>query len=64
MLSELYPRVDVCGGWEPPATPDFWHGKCTRAIRELGLKTRPVFNTLQSTGDSLIEFGVVEPARK
>ena len=63
-LSELFPRVDVCGGWEPTATPDFWHTKCTRAIRELGLKTHPVLDTLQSTGDSLIEFGVVEPARK
>jgi dihydroflavonol-4-reductase len=56
-LRALYPGVDVCGDWEPPATPDFWHGKCTKAIRELGLKTHPVLKTLKDTGDSLIEFG-------
>ena len=63
-LGELYPEVAVCGDWEPPATPDFWHSKCTKAIRELGLKTHPVLDTLRATGDSLIEFGVVELAKR
>ena len=63
-LSELYPEIDVCGDWQPPATPDFWHATCAKAIRELGLKTHPVLDTLRATGDSLIEFGAIEPARK
>ena len=63
-LSELYPDIAVCGDWQPPATPDFWRSKCTKAIRELGLKTHPALDTLQATGDSLIEFGAIEPARK
>ena len=63
-LRELYPGVDVCGDWEPPATPDFWHGKCSKAIRELGLKTYPALQTLKDTGDSLVEFGVIELAKK
>ena len=63
-LRELYPGVDVGGDWEPPATPDFWHTKCSKAIRELGLKTHPALQTLKDTGDSLIEFGVIELAKK
>ena len=61
-LRELYPGVDVGGDWEPAATPDFWHGKCSKAIRELGLKTYPALQTLKDTGDSLIEFGAIELA--
>ena len=63
-LRELYPGVDVAGDYEPPATPDFHHGKCTKAIRELGLKTHPVLKTLKDTGDSLIEFGAIGLAKK
>ena len=63
-LSELYPNVAVCGDWQTPDTPDFWHGKCAKAIRELGLKTYPVLDTLRATGDSLVEFGVIEFAKK
>ena len=63
-LRELYPGVDVCGDWEPPATPDFYHDKCTKAIRELGLKTYPALQTLKDTGDSLVEFGAIELAKK
>ena len=63
-LRELYPGVDVGGDWEPAATPDFWHGKCSKAIRELGLKTYPALQTLKDTGDSLIEFGAIELAKK
>ena len=63
-LRELYPGVDVCGDWEPPATRDFYHDKCTKAIRELGLKTYPALQTLKDTGDSLVEFGAIELAKK
>lgn len=63
-LSELYPDIDVAGDYEPPPSPDFHHAKCTKAIKELGLKTHSVLETLKDTGDSLIEFGVIEPARK
>ena len=35
-LSGLYPDVAVGGAWRTPDTPDFWHAKCTKAIRELG----------------------------
>jgi len=63
-LGELFPGVDVAGGWEPPESPDFHHAKCTKAIEELGLMTHDVLETLKDTGDSLIEFGVIEPAMK
>ncbi|MDP7640405.1 MAG: NAD-dependent epimerase/dehydratase family protein [Candidatus Hydrogenedentes bacterium] len=63
-LSELYPDIDVAGDYEPPPTPDYTHGKSTRAIKELGLKTHNIRETLKATGDSLIEFGVIEPAKK
>ena len=63
-LSGLYPDVAVGGDWQTPDTPDFWHGKCTKAIRELGLKPHPVLDTLRATGDSLVEFGAIELARK
>ncbi len=63
-LRELYPEVDVCGAWAPLAGPDFWHGKCSKGIRELGLKTYPALQALKDTGDSLIEFGVIELAKK
>ena len=63
-LRELYPGIDVAGDYEPPPTPDQPHAKCTKAIEELGLKTHTVLETLKDTGDSLIAFGVIEPARK
>ena len=63
-LSGLYPDVAVGGAWRTPDTPDFWHAKCTKAIRELGLKTHPVLDTLRATGDSLVELGAIELASK
>jgi hypothetical protein len=63
-LGELYPDIDVAGGYEPPPTPDHPHGKSTKAINELGLKTHSIGETLKDTGDSLMAFGVIEPAMK
>ena len=45
-------------------TPDFWHGKCTKAIRELALKTYGVLDTLRATGDSLVEYGAIKLAKR
>ncbi len=63
-LSDLYPDIDVAGDYAPPPTPDQPHAKCAKAIKELGLKTHSVLETLKDSGDSLIELGVIEPARK
>ena len=63
-LGELYPGVDVGGDYEPSASPDFHHAKCTKAVQELGLKTHTMIETLKDTGDSLIEFDVIELAKK
>jgi nucleoside-diphosphate-sugar epimerase len=63
-LSGLYPDVAVGGDWQTPDTPDFWHSKCTKAIRELGLQTHGVLDTLRATGDSLVAFGAIELAKK
>ncbi|MCH7910941.1 MAG: hypothetical protein IIB38_15170, partial [Candidatus Hydrogenedentes bacterium] len=40
------------------------HAKSTKAIEELGLKTHSILETLKDTGESLIKFGAIEPARK
>ena len=62
-LKDLFPGVNAGGDYEPPPTPDFHHAKCTKAIEELGLKTHSVLETLKATGDSLIEFGVIDAAK-
>lgn len=63
-LSDIYPDINVAGDYEPPPTPDHPHGKSTKAINELGLKTHTILETLKDTGDSLIELGAIEPAMK
>lgn len=63
-LSELYPDIDVAGDYEPPPTPNYQRGKSTRAIKELGLKPHSIQETLKDTGDSLIELGLIEPAKR
>ncbi len=63
-LNDLYPDIDVAGDYAPPPTPDEPHAKCTKAIKELGLKTHSVLDTLKDTGDSLIELGAIEPIRR
>ena len=63
-LRGLYPDIDVAGDYAPPPTPDKPHAKCTKAIKELGLEMHSAQETLKDTGDSLIELGVIEPARK
>jgi nucleoside-diphosphate-sugar epimerase len=63
-LRELFPDIHVATDYDPPATPDHPHGKSTKAINELGLKTHTVLETLKDTGDSLIALGAIEPALK
>ncbi len=63
-LRSLCPEYDVAGDYEPPPTPDHPHAKSTKAIRELGLKTHTVLETLQDTGDSLIQLAAIQPATK
>lgn len=60
-LRELYPDIDVAGDYRPPPTPDRPHGKCTKAITELGLQTHGVRDTLRATVDSLIDVAGVTP---
>ena len=64
MLGELYPDIDVAGDYDPPDTDARLRARCTKAITELGLKTHEVRDTLKATGDTLIEFGCITPARK
>lgn len=63
-LSGIFPDINVAGDYTPEPTPDQPHAKCMKAIRDLGLKTHSVTETLKATGDSLIALGVIEPARK
>lgn len=71
-LQALFPDIEVGG---PPAAYDAMiekHGKpydaprayCTRAREELTLATHPIEDTLRTTGETMIELGLVEPARK
>ncbi len=64
LLAELYPEIDVARDYDPPATDARLRARCTKAITELGLKTHHVRDTLKATGDTLIEFGCITPARK
>ncbi len=63
-LRQLYPDIDIAGDYEPPPTPDMPHGKSTKVIEELGLKTHSVDDTLRDTCESLIAIAGIEPARR
>lgn len=63
-LRAIYPDINVAGDYEPPETPDNPHGKSSKAIRELGLQTHSVTETLKDTGDSLMAIAGIEPARR
>lgn len=63
-VQELYPDVNVGGDYEAPDSFDEPHGKCTKAIEELGLKPHTVEETLKDTGDSIIELLGIELAKK
>lgn len=71
-LQALFPHIDVGG---PPPEYDVMiekHGKpfdaprahCNKARTELGLKTHPVMDTLRTTGETMIELGLVIPKLK
>ena len=60
-LREMYPDVDIAGDYVPPPTPDTPRAKCGKAIRELGLRTHSVRDTLAATVDSLIDIAGVVP---
>ncbi len=71
-LSRLFPHIAVGG---PPdgyaemvakygGPYDAPRAYCDRARQELGLKTRPVDDTLFETGRTIIELGLVRPALK
>lgn len=64
MLGELFPDIDIAGDYDPPATEERLRARCTKAIDELGLKTHDVMDTLKATGETLLEFGLIEPARR
>ena len=63
-LQELYPDINVAGDYDPEPSDHRLVARCAKAIEELGLKTHSAIDTLQSTGDTLIELGCIEPARK
>ncbi len=60
-LREMYPHIDVAGDYVPPPTPDHPRAKCRKAMRELGLRTHGVRDTLAATVDSLIDAAGVVP---
>ncbi|PZC48337.1 MAG: bifunctional dihydroflavonol 4-reductase/flavanone 4-reductase [Chloroflexi bacterium] len=63
-LQQIYPDTDIAGDYAPPPTADTPHAKSTKAIRELGLTTHSVRDTLTATVDSLISVaGIVPKAR-
>ena len=64
LMRDIYPDINVAGDYEPPETPDHPHGKSTRAINELGLKTHTITETLKDTGDSLMAIAGIEAARR
>lgn len=70
-LKRLFPGVDVGGA---PAEMEAYlekHGRvwdgprahCDRARAELGLETHAIDDTLRETGRTLIDLGLIEPAR-
>ncbi len=71
-LQTLFPHIDVGG---PPPEYDAMiekHGKpwdaprahCDKAREELGLETHSIEDTLRTTGETMIELGIVEPKLK
>ena len=63
-VRDIFPEYDVAGDYVPEETLDEPHGKCTKAIKELGLKTHTVVETLKDTGTSLIDVGAITPKKK
>lgn len=71
-LRKLFPDIEVGGA--PPEMDaylqkfgrvyDAPRAYCTKAREELGLETHPIEDTLRETGRTLIELGLVEPARR
>jgi len=69
-LQRLFPEIVVGGA--PPEMAAYLekHGElydgprayCKQARKELGLETHSIEDTLRSTGESLIELGLIEPA--
>lgn len=71
-LQLLFPHINVGG---PPPEYDAMiekYGKpydaprahCDKARNELGLKTHAVEDTLRTTGETMIDLGLVDPALK
>lgn len=63
-LGELFPDIDVARDFHPKQSNTRLRARCTKAIEELGLKPHPVLDTLRDTGNSLLELGVINPAKK
>ena len=59
LLQEMFPKHNVCGGYRPNPAEMYHRCRCTKAIKELGIKPREVRDTLRDTGISLIELGCV-----
>ena len=64
ILSEMYPDIDVARDFHPEQTDTRLRARCTKAIKELGLKPHTVLETLRDTADSLLKLGIVTPAKK
>ena len=58
-LGQLYPGSEVGGQTEPGKAYDAPRAYCLLAKQELDLKPYPIAETLQATGDSLINLGIV-----
>ena len=71
-LQNLFPQIDVGGAPDGINTIIEKYGKvfqaplahCNRAREELGLETHAVMDTLQETGQTMIDLGLVKPALK
>lgn len=67
-LQALFPDLTV--GGRPPEMAAFLEQRsihdgprayCTKAINDLGLKTRPIEDTLQTTGSTMMDLGLCTP---
>ncbi len=63
-LAKLFPKINVAGDYVADESNTRLRAKCTKAIKELGLQTHDIQDTLRDTGNSLIELGAIEPAWK
>ncbi|MEM7078582.1 MAG: NAD-dependent epimerase/dehydratase family protein [Pseudomonadota bacterium] len=71
-LQTLFPDYDVAGGPPELAAMLEKHGQvfqaplahCDKARRDLGLQTHNVMDTLQATGQTMIDLGLVTPKLK